>query len=103
MKKGQGSLEYMMMIIIVLAAFITMGYYLKRGMQGRLKREADYTATSPYDPFLDNSEKNVSSKTLTVEVLKTDWVDGKIVSTKSANTVSNVSISGYESYGGYAP
>lgn len=40
-KKGQGILEYAMIISIVLAVFVAIQIYLKRAVQGNLKRASD--------------------------------------------------------------
>ncbi len=40
-KKGQSTLEYAILIIIVLAALLSIQVYVKRGIQGRFKSAAD--------------------------------------------------------------
>lgn len=40
-KKGQSTLEYAILIIIVLAALLSIQIYVKRGLQGRFKSAAD--------------------------------------------------------------
>lgn len=39
--KGQGSLEYALIIMCVIAALLAMQHYIKRGMQGRVRQNAD--------------------------------------------------------------
>ena len=41
MRKSQSMLEYTILMIIIVAAFLTMQVYLKRGFQGRWKQAAD--------------------------------------------------------------
>lgn len=41
MKKGQSTLEYAILIIIIMAALLSIQVYIKRGVQGRLKSAAD--------------------------------------------------------------
>lgn len=41
MRKSQSILEYTILIIIIVGAFITMQVYIKRGFQGRWKQAAD--------------------------------------------------------------
>jgi hypothetical protein len=41
MRKAQSILEYTILIIIIIAAFITMQTYIKRGFQGRWKQASD--------------------------------------------------------------
>ena len=40
-KRGQSTLEYAMLIIIIIAALITIQVYIKRGVQGGIKKSAD--------------------------------------------------------------
>lgn len=49
MKQGQSLLEYTIFLIIVLAAFLTMQNYIKRGFQGRWKSAVDDVGEQ-YDP-----------------------------------------------------
>jgi len=40
-KKGQGTLEYAVIIAVIVAALIAMQTYMKRGMQGKLRESSD--------------------------------------------------------------
>jgi cytoskeletal protein RodZ len=40
-KKGQSTLEYAVLIIIVIGALLSIQVYIKRGIQGRLKSASD--------------------------------------------------------------
>ena len=40
-KKGQSTLEYAILIIIIMAALLSIQMYIKRGVQGRFKSAAD--------------------------------------------------------------
>jgi len=40
-KKGQSTLEYAVIIAVVVAALIAMQTYVKRGLQGRLRQASD--------------------------------------------------------------
>ncbi len=39
--KGQSTLEYAILIVIIIGALITLQIYIKRGLQGRLKSATD--------------------------------------------------------------
>jgi hypothetical protein len=41
MRKAQSLLEYSVLMIIIVAAFLTMQVYIKRGVQGRWKQAVD--------------------------------------------------------------
>ncbi|RJP27418.1 MAG: class III signal peptide-containing protein [Candidatus Omnitrophota bacterium] len=40
-KRGQSTLEYALIIAVIIAALIAMQTYFKRGLQGRLKQASD--------------------------------------------------------------
>ena len=51
-KKAQSTLEYAILIIIIIAALLSLQVYVKRGIQGRLKSATDdvgeqYTQATP--------------------------------------------------------
>lgn len=48
-KRGQSVLEYSILIAVILSALVIMQFYIKRGYQGRLKKEAD-TVGQQYSP-----------------------------------------------------
>jgi uncharacterized protein (UPF0333 family) len=48
-RRGQSTLEYVILIVIVIAALLTMQMYMKRGVQGRWKSAADELGEQ-YDP-----------------------------------------------------
>ena len=40
-KRGQSTLEYAVLIVVIIGALLTIQVYIKRGIQGRLKSAAD--------------------------------------------------------------
>jgi Flp pilus assembly pilin Flp len=40
-KRGQSTLEYAVLVVIIIGALLTLQVYIKRGIQGRLKSSAD--------------------------------------------------------------
>ncbi len=52
--RAQSTLEYTVLIIIIIGAFIAVGDYVKRGLQGRWKQTADDLGDQ-YDPRYGNS------------------------------------------------
>ncbi|MBI3601836.1 MAG: hypothetical protein HY209_02980 [Candidatus Omnitrophica bacterium] len=52
--KGQSFLEYSVLLIIILAVFLSMQMYIKRGIQGRWKSAVDEFGDQ-YDPRVANS------------------------------------------------
>ncbi|MDP2928385.1 MAG: class III signal peptide-containing protein [Candidatus Omnitrophota bacterium] len=65
MRRGQTTLEYILLIGIVAAGIIAVIIYVSRGHQGRLRSQADQLSTGQYAPgntTINNSEsKNLAS------------------------------------------
>ena len=76
-KSGQNVLEYSILLIIIIAAFLTMQNYVKRGFQGRWKTTVDDLGEQ-YDPRTANSQvtHTISSVSNTVLNLIDARVDG---------------------------
>jgi len=53
-RRGQTTVEYILLVTIILGAFLTMGHYFKRGIQGRWKAAVDDLGDQ-YDPRTTNS------------------------------------------------
>jgi hypothetical protein len=53
-RKGQGTLEYALIIAVVVAGLLLMQYYVKRGFAGRLKSASDEMCEQ-FDPTAYNS------------------------------------------------
>ena len=66
MKKGQTTIEYAMLLIVVIGAFLTIQNYLKRGVQGRWRDAVD-SLGDQYDPQTANTsiQHTLSSSTNT--------------------------------------
>ncbi|MBI3601832.1 MAG: hypothetical protein HY209_02960 [Candidatus Omnitrophica bacterium] len=62
--RGQSTLEYAVLIIIIIAALLSIQIYIKRGVQGRLKSSADDIGDQ-FSPGNTNVLK--AEKTKTVE------------------------------------
>ena len=91
-KKGQSTLEYAILVIIIIGALLSIQVYIKRGVQGRLKSAADdigdqfsvgntnvYKSTTVVSQTRDTNKGGVvTSKLLTNEVT-TDYMNSVIV------------------------
>ena len=58
-QKGQSTLEYVVLVIIVMAVFLTVRDYVKRGIQGRWKSAIDDVGEQ-YDPLASTTGINYS-------------------------------------------
>ena len=66
MKKGQSTLEYAILIIVVMAALLSIQVYVKRGIQGRFKSAADDIGDQ-YSPGNTNVLKIMRTRSETEE------------------------------------
>jgi uncharacterized protein (UPF0333 family) len=99
--KGQSLLEYSILIVCIVAALYAMQHYMKRAIQGRVKRAGDEIG-EPYDSAVQNSTLTTTiNGTVTVdtdmETLYTD-VDGYPVGGFRSNVTQNETVNrtGYE-------
>jgi hypothetical protein len=65
-KKGQSTLEYAVLIVIIIAALLAMNQYIKRGLQGRLKSSTDDIGDQ-FSPGNTNFHKIVTTASNTAE------------------------------------
>ena len=99
-KKGQSTLEYTVLLIIVMGAFLGVSNYFKRGVQGRWKAAVDDFGDQ-YDPRTTNSriQHVISSNSLTL-VTAINMVNGIwTFRTDTSNTLETKS--GFSTVGGY--
>jgi len=69
-KRGQSTLEYAVLIALILSSILIMQFYVKRGYQGRLKQEADSVGgqyspghtTSSITTIINSSSTSESSR-----------------------------------------
>ncbi|MCA9408368.1 MAG: hypothetical protein H6755_01545 [Candidatus Omnitrophica bacterium] len=59
-KKGQSTLEYVILVIIIIGALLSIQVYIKRGVQGRLKGATDDIGDQ-FDP--GNTNYNMTTTT----------------------------------------
>lgn len=65
-KRGQSTLEYAVLVIIIIAALLSIQVYIKRGVQGRLKSSADDIGDQ-YSVGNTNSIKRVRTVSNTID------------------------------------
>jgi hypothetical protein len=65
-KSGQSTLEYAILVLIVIVAFLAMQTYLKRGIQGRVRESTDNIGEA-YSPGLTTSNFHLETHAETTE------------------------------------
>ena len=92
--KGQSTVEYAVLIVIVIAALLSIQIYIRRGVSGRLKDSADqigdqfdYLNTNAYTQV-----KTISNTTdaYTAGVSKTTLRDAETTTTTSSTNIIDI-------------
>jgi Flp pilus assembly pilin Flp len=96
-RKGQSTLEYAVLIVIIIAALLAMNQYIKRGLQGRLKSSTDDIGDQ-FSPGNTNYNKRVTTASNTSElfgiagvgVQSTVLNNREVTSTNESSNIINV-------------
>jgi hypothetical protein len=69
-QKGQSTLEYAILIIVIIGALLSIQVYIKRGVQGRLKSATDDIGTQ-FSPGNTNVVKTMTTNSRSAETFLT--------------------------------
>lgn len=99
--KGQSTLEYAVLIIIVIGALLSIQVYIKRGVQGRLKSAADDIGEQ-YSPGNTNymavtRVKSNTAETFKYGVSRSELNEDEVTTTTKNQQIINAS---WEGWGG---
>jgi len=93
-KKGQSTLEYAILIIIILGALLSVQVYIKRGVQGRLKQAADDIGSQYSDGNTNVIKKMITNsheaQTFSGGVTRTELLDEEITTDLMNSQILNV-------------
>lgn len=89
--KGQSTLEYAVLIIIVIGALLSIQVYIKRGVQGRLKSSADDIGDQ-YSPGNTNYTSTTTVASNTEETFKYGVSRTELMDDETTTTVKNQQI-----------
>ncbi|MBF0511594.1 MAG: hypothetical protein HQL13_04605 [Candidatus Omnitrophica bacterium] len=87
-KRGQSTLEYAILIVVIIGALLAIQTYIKRGIQGRLKSSADDIGDQ-YSEGNTNSVKITKKVSNTQETFNAGVSSTNIIGQELTNTVSN--------------
>ena len=89
-KRAQTTLEYALLITVVIAALIGMNVYMQKGIQGKLKQSASDIAR-PYDPtkYSEGWGNSSTGNTITKEQRNIGTSDGFTTTTVAGETVTS--------------
>ena len=89
-KRGQSSLEYAVIITIIVAALIAMQVYVKRGVQGRLKQASDDIGAQ-FSPGYTTGTYTTSTNVTSNEAISQTTVGNAVMSQTDRDTTQALS------------
>ncbi len=98
--KGQSTLEYAILIIIIIAALLTLQTYIKRGVQGRLASSTDSIGDQFSQAKPANYYKVVTTNSLTLESLNAGVSETKLLNDVITNTYQHINLNADDEYWG---
>ncbi|MDD4907725.1 MAG: hypothetical protein PHJ00_01525 [Candidatus Omnitrophica bacterium] len=94
-KRGQSTLEYALLIGIIVAALIAMQVYMKRGVQGKLRDSTDQIGDQ-YSPGYTTGTVTTNTQSTTHEVLQNKVTTSDMVKSQDQNSNESVASSDQE-------
>ena len=99
-KRGQSTLEYAVLIVVIIGALLTIQVYIKRGVQGRLKSAADDIGDQ-YSDGNTNEVKTTNRSSTVEETFNAGVSASNIIGNEFTNTMDNsVVINAQQEYWG---
>ena len=90
-RKAQSTIEYAVLIGVIVAALLAMQVYLKRGMQGRMKGYAEQLSQgAAYSPGATNSFSEVTTHTLENSVSQDKESNSEVNITQTTNRQEDI-------------
>jgi Flp pilus assembly pilin Flp len=87
-KRGQSTLEYAVLIVVIIGALLTIQTYIKRGVQGRLKSAADDIGDQ-YSDGNTNMIKSTVRNSSTEEYFNQGASSSNMINAELTNTTMN--------------
>ena len=87
-KRGQSTLEYAVLIVVIIGALISLQVYIKRGVQGRLKSAADDIGDQ-YSDGNTNELRQTTRFSNTMETYNAGQASTNILGNELTNTTDN--------------
>ena len=98
-KRAQSTLEYAVLIVVIIGALLTIQTYIKRGVQGRLKSASDDIGDQ-YSDGNTNSIKKVVRNSVTRETFNAGNSTSQTCSESTNTTENSVLINSQQEYWG---
>ena len=97
-RRAQSTLEYALMIAVVVGALIAMQVYVKRGLQGKLKDSTDQIGEQ-YSPGFTTGHEEINTTTTTHETLASGLTNTTSTTNQDKNTNDNTTVYAEEYWG----
>jgi Flp pilus assembly pilin Flp len=99
-KRGQSTLEYAILVVVIIGALLAVQTYIKRGVQGRLKSSADDIGDQ-FSPGNTNELRHTNRSSSSYETFAAGVSTSNLLS-ESTNSTANAAIINVdqEYYGG---
>ena len=94
-KKGQGTLEYAVIIVVVVGALVAMQWYIKRGYQGKLRQATDEMGEQ-YSPAQVSSNFTTTINSSQYESISGGSLNTSAMPTSTSNYSQNQTKAGSE-------
>ncbi len=82
--KGQSTLEYAVLIMIIIGALLTIQVYIKRGLQGRLRSATDDIGDQ-FSPGNTNYQKTTTTSSSTKDTFKRGITNSVLAADEKTN------------------
>ena len=89
--RGQSTMEYAILIIIIIGALLSIQVYIKRGVQGRLKSAADDIGEQ-FSPGNTRSTVSTNSRSSTNDTYINGVTKSKLLEPETSNTAVDTNI-----------
>ena len=90
-KRGQSTLEYAVLIVVIIGALLAVQTYIKRGVQGRLKSAADDIGDQ-FSPGNTNEIRHTSTLSNTAETFFNGVSSTNMLAPEQTNSFTNAAI-----------
>ncbi|OGX28314.1 MAG: hypothetical protein A2705_02165 [Omnitrophica WOR_2 bacterium RIFCSPHIGHO2_01_FULL_52_10] len=94
-KKGQSTLEYAVLIIIIIGALLSIQVYIKRGIQGRLKGATDDIGDQ-FSPGNTNVIQTMTTSSTTKDTFTRGVSGSTLTGPEVTSTVTNSAVMNVE-------